>query len=97
MVCCVWRGEGKVQSSRETDVFCVVRCMDGVKGEWWAGLGVGCGWVHGGAVESGWEPWVCVAGVGQGGLCVVKSGGKVCVCGFGVVRNVWLLAWIAWA
>ena len=43
-------------------------------------------------MESDWAPWVCVAGVGQGGLCVVKSGGKVCVCWFGVVREVRLLA-----
>ena len=76
----------------ETCVFCVVWCLDGVEGEWWAGLGVGCGWVAGGGVGSGWGPWVYVAGVGQGGLCVVKSGGKVCVCGFGVVRKVRLLA-----
>ena len=40
---------------------------------------------------------MCVAGVGQGGLCVVKIGGKVCVCGFGVVREVRLLALFAWA
>ncbi len=71
--------------------------MDGVEGEWRAGLGVGCGWVPGGGVGSGWEPWVCVVGVEQGGLCVVKSGGKVCVCVFGVVRKVRLLAWFAWA
>ena len=76
----------------ETCVFCVVRCLDGVEGDLRAGLGVGCGWVAGGGVGSGWGPWVCVAGVGQGGLCVVKSGGKVCVCWFGVVREVRLLA-----
>jgi hypothetical protein len=33
--------------------------------------------VPGGRVGSGWGPWVCVAGVGQGGLCVVKSGGEL--------------------
>ena len=73
-------------------MFCVVRCLDGAGCDKWAGLSVGCGWMHGGGVGSGWEPWVCVAGVGQGGLCVVKSGGKVCVCWFGVVRKVRLLA-----
>ena len=73
-------------------MFCVVRCLEVVEGEWWAGLGVGCGWVPGEGVGSGWGPWVFVAGVGQGGLCVVKSGGKVCVCWFGVVREVRLLA-----
>jgi hypothetical protein len=31
-----------------------------------------------------------VDGVGQGGLCVVKSGGKVCVREYGVVREMWL-------
>jgi hypothetical protein len=69
-------------------VFCVVRCLEGVEDEWWAVLGVGCGWVPGGGMGSGWGPLVCVAGVGQGGLC----GGKVCVCWFGVVRKVRLLA-----
>ena len=72
-------------------MFCVVRCLEVVEGELRAGLGVGCGWVRGGGVGGGWGPWVCVAGVGQGGLCVVKSGGKVCVCGFGVVREVRLM------
>ncbi len=81
----------------ESGVCCVVRCVDGVEGEWRAGLGVGCAWVHGGGVGSGLGPWACVAGVGPGGLCVVKSGGKVCVCGFGVMRKARLLAWIAWA
>ena len=66
--------------------------MEVVECEERAGLGVGCVWVAGGGVGSGWGPWVCVAGVGQGGLCVVKSGGKVCVCGFGVVWKVQLLA-----
>ena len=73
-------------------MLCVVRCLVGVEGEWLAGLGVVCGWVDGGGVGSGWEPWVCATGVGQGGLYVVKSGGKVCVCWFGVVRGEWLLA-----
>ena len=58
-------------------MFCVVRCLEVVEGEWLAGLCVGCGWVPGGRVGSGWGPWVCVAGVGQGGLCVVKSGGEL--------------------
>ena len=78
-------------------MFCVVRCLDGVEGKWQAGLGVVCGWVPVGRVGSGWEPWVCVAGVGQGGLCVVKSGGKVCVCWFGVVWEEWLFGRFAWA
>jgi hypothetical protein len=78
-------------------VFCVVRCLDGVEGEWWAGLGVVCGCVPGEEVGSGWGPWVCVAGVGRGGLCVVKSGGKVCVCWFGVVREEWLFGRFACA
>ena len=77
-------------------MFCVVRCLEVVEGELRAGLGVGCGWVPGGGVGSGWGPWVCVAGVGQGGLCVVKSGGKVCVCGFGVVLGEWLFGRFAW-
>ena len=73
-------------------MFCVVRCLEGVEDEWRAGLGMICCWVPGGGMGSGWGPLVCVAGVGQGGLCVVKSGGKVCVCWFGVVREVRLLA-----
>jgi hypothetical protein len=58
---------------------------------------VGLCWMHGGGVESDWVPWVCVAGVGQGGLCVVTSGGEVCVCWLGVVRKVRLLALFACA
>ena len=73
-------------------MFCALRCVEVVEGELRAGLGVGCGWVAGGGVGSGWGLLVYVAGVGQGGLCVVKSGGKVCVCWFGVVRKVRLLA-----
>ncbi len=73
-------------------MFCVVRCLEVVEGELRAGLGVECGWMYGGGVGSGWEPWVCVAGVRQGGLCVVKSCGKVCVCWLCVVREVRLLA-----
>ncbi len=53
--------------------------MDGAGCEWRAGVGVGCDWVPGVGVGSDWGPWVCVVGVGQGGLCVVKSGGKVCL------------------
>ncbi len=68
-------------------MFRVVRCLEVVEGEWLAGLGVGCGSMPGGGVGSGWGPWVYVAGVRQGGLYVVKSGGKVCVCWFGVVRG----------
>jgi hypothetical protein len=30
---------------RGTCVLCVVRCLEGVEDEWWAVLGVGCGWV----------------------------------------------------
>ena len=71
--------------------------MEVVEWEERAGMGVVCGWVPGGGVGSGWGPWVCVAGVGQGGLCVVKSGGKVCVCWFGVVRKVRLFGLFAWA
>ncbi len=52
----------------------------------------GLGWVWGviGCLVDGWGvagDRGCVVGVGQGGLCVVKSGGKVCICGFGVVRK----------
>ncbi len=81
----------------ETGVFCVVRCLEVLECEERAGVGVGCGWVLIGGVGSGWGPWVYVAGMGQGGLCVVKSGGKVRVCGFGVTRKVRWLVWFAWA
>ncbi len=60
-------------------------------------MGVGCGWVPGGGEGSSWGPWVCVVDVGQGGLCVVKSGGKACVCWFGVVRGEWLFGRFAYA
>jgi hypothetical protein len=73
-------------------VFCVVRCLEGAECEYCAWLGVGYVWVPGGGLGSSWGPWLCVVCVGQGGLCVVKSGGKVCVCWFGVVRKVRLLA-----
>ena len=58
----------------------------------WAFLHLEVVLLHGAPVGSDWGPWMHEPGVGQGGLCVVKSGGKVCVCWFGVVREVRLLA-----
>ncbi len=49
----------------------------------WAFLHLEVVLLHGAPVGSDWGPWMHEPGVGQGALCGVKSGGKVCVCGFG--------------